>query len=99
MTFLFFPQLFALFLTITPPATLPQTTAVPQGQQIGGEEECDFLHAWRAKAQSQVYLAPIGQDVALYSLVSKIEYLDYLDFPALRLQRAAATGRTSDSDR
>ncbi len=53
----------------------PQTAAMPQGQQIGGEEGCDFLHAWREKAQSQVYLAPIREPSIVAAL--KKEYLDF----------------------
>jgi hypothetical protein len=53
----------------------PQTAAMPQGQQIGGEEGCDFLHAWREKAQGQVYLAPIREPSIVAAL--KKEYQDF----------------------
>jgi hypothetical protein len=46
---------------------------MPQGQPIGGEEARIFLHAWRAKAQSLVYLAPRRDP----SIALKTEYTDF----------------------
>jgi hypothetical protein len=48
---------------------------MPQGQPIGGEEARIFLHAWRAKAQSQVYLAP-RRDPSIVAAL-KTEYTDF----------------------
>ena len=55
----------------------PETTAMPQGQPIGGEEARVFLHAGREKAQSLVYLAP-RRDPSIVAALKK-EYQDFYE--------------------
>jgi len=53
----------------------PQTTAMPQGQTIGGEKGKIFLHAWREKALRQIYQAP-SRDPSIVAALKK-EYQDF----------------------
>jgi hypothetical protein len=48
---------------------------MPQGQPIGGEVARVFLHAWRAKAQEQIYQAPSRNPSIVAAL--KKEYQDF----------------------
>ncbi len=57
----------------------------PQGQPIGGEEARVFLHAWREKAQSLVYLAPRREPSIVGAL--KKEYQDF--YKSIGLSRSA----------
>jgi hypothetical protein len=59
----------------------------PQGQPIGGEEARVFLHAWREKAQSLVYLAPRREPSIVAAL--KKEYQDF--YKSIGLSRSAVT--------
>jgi hypothetical protein len=57
----------------------------PQGQPIGGEEARVFLHAWREKAQSLLYLAPRREPSIVAAL--KKEYQDF--YKSIGLSRSA----------
>jgi hypothetical protein len=48
---------------------------MPQGQPIGGEVARVFLHAWRAKAQRQLYQAP-SRDPSIVAALKK-QYQDF----------------------
>ena len=58
---------------------------MPQGQTIGGDEARKFLHAWRAKAQMQVYEAP-SRDPAIVAALNK-EYQDF--YQSIGISRTA----------
>jgi hypothetical protein len=61
----------------------PKTTAMPQGQPIGGEVARVFLHAWREKAQMQLHQ---DRDPAIVVNLKK-EYQDF--YESIGISRSA----------
>jgi hypothetical protein len=64
---------------------------MPQGQPIGGEDGRDFLLAWRAKAQMQIYEAP-SRDPAIVAALKK-EYQDF--YESIGFSRTADDARNA----
>ncbi len=64
---------------------------MPQGQTIGGDEARVFLHAWRAKAQMQVYFAP-SRDPSIVAALKK-EYQDF--YQSIGISRTADDARNA----
>ena len=69
----------------------PQTTAMPQGQTIGGAKGTIFLHAWREKAQNQLYQSP-SFDPSIAAALKK-EYQDF--YQSIGISRTAEQAKNA----